>query len=155
MRQRQRKKWQGLAAPGVGQLPLLIRACNAFVDNLTTMMRLALVIGAVFLVRDLHNAGDIAASATRAEPPVVQRNDDVEAETENDPTVAPVLTDAVQQALNCTFKAYRDAHYKDCVDEPSAVYAPPERAGDDTSHRIEASPLRLASERNAAASATS
>lgn len=144
MHKRRRKKLSGLVPPMLGGQPLLVRLCEAFVDNLGLLLRVALVVGAIAFVRDLRTLPQPEAADTR--PPAVAEiveSDDEQRGAETAPD-SPVLSEGVKQAFNCTFKAYRDAHYRKCVQEPSDVYQKPLGDDDDTSFLNDEAPSMLA-----------
>jgi len=140
-----KKKLQGIAEPVLGREPLFIRLCSAFVDNLTLILRTALVTGALFLVQDLSDFYDrVADDAVEAET--------AQTEVETKPVPAedivveePVINDRILHARNCTITEYREAHYDDCVDEPSSVYPRPEADPDDVGFLTDDSPVMFAS----------
>jgi hypothetical protein len=111
----------------------IVSLCIAFVDNLTLMMRVALVVGAIFLVQDLR----IATERFRQLPPEIESTVAVhEAEPEliiEPEPQEPVLSDTVIHFLNCTYEDYRTVHYKECVEGQSRVYQRPQ-ADDDTGY---------------------
>ena len=113
-----------------------MRLCSAFVDNLTLILRTAFVAGALFLVQDLDSLfqkltmpeiEDLPAAAT-AEVDVTPSNAEENEE--------PLLTEGVKHAFNCTFTAYRNAHYDECVEEPSRIYLNPQADPDDTGYLV-------------------
>ena len=111
--------------------PFFIRLCEAFVDNLGLMLRVALVLGGIAFVHELRDVREIVLPAAdeseRARPvadeppPSHATGDDGE----------PWLTDGVRQALRCTHADYRNRHYDECVQDPSDVYRKPDAAADD------------------------
>ncbi|NOR37757.1 MAG: hypothetical protein GQ577_13510 [Woeseiaceae bacterium] len=145
MARKRKQKLHGIAEPMLGRDPLFIRLCSVFVDNLALILRTALVTGALFLVQDLSDFYDRVA------------DDSVEAETaqiaiENEPVPAediaviePVINDRILHAKNCTIAEYREAHYDNCVDEPSSVYPRPEADPDDIGYLADDSPVMFAS----------
>ena len=50
---RRRSNYRGIAAPTESTRPMLVRACDAFVANLTTLLRASLVIGAAVFVQQV------------------------------------------------------------------------------------------------------
>ncbi len=112
---------------------LIARLCIVFVDNLTLMMRTALVVGAIFLVQDLRLVTEkyrqllvevepvLAVHAVEAEPIAVPQPEE------------PVVTERVLHFLNCTYEDYRTLHYDECVEGHSSVYLRP-LADDDTGY---------------------
>jgi hypothetical protein len=59
--------------------------------------------------------------------------------------IEPVINDRILHAKNCTIAEYREAHYDDCVDEPSSVYPRPEADPDDIGYLADDSPVMFAS----------
>jgi hypothetical protein len=145
MARKSRNKLRGIAEPVLGREPLFIRLCSAFVDNLTLILRTALVTGAFFLVQDLSEFYDrVTDDAVESETAQI--------EVEKDPVPAdvievkePVINDRILHARNCTIAEYREAHYDDCVDEPSVVYPRPEADPDDIGYLADDSPMMFAS----------
>lgn len=145
MARKRKKKSHGIAEPVLGREPLFIRLCSAFVDNLTLILRTALVTGAFFLVQDLSEFYDrVIDDAVETETAQI--------EVEKEPVPAdvievkePVINDRILHAKNCTIAEYREAHYDDCVDEPSVVYPRPEADPDDIGFLADDSPVMFAS----------
>ena len=139
-----RRKFGALARPGVGGEPLFIRLCRSFVDNLALLLRVGLVVGAVFLARDLRIVTeDLPDSSADAAAPVVEvaiePADDVQP-----PPQSPIDSDRIRHYLNCTYEDYRKENFDACVDDPSAIYAQPGADDDDMSWLSDAPPLYLA-----------
>lgn len=114
--------------------PLFIRFCAAFVDNLAMILRVGLVVGGIFLVRELQEFNDKPGAPSHQPEPVI---------AESTPTpVEPIeaeeslLTPGVLHALKCTHKEYRDKHFDECVDDESQVYQRPGADPDDTGYVI-------------------
>jgi len=65
---RKRNQLRGLAQPGLVRQPILVRACDALVDNLALIRRTALIFGAVLFIGELResgrDAGDFLASVS-------------------------------------------------------------------------------------------
>ncbi len=143
MGRRRRNKLRGIAEPVLGREPLFVRLCSAFIENLTLILRAALVTGALFLVHDLSEFYDrVTDDAVEAETAEAESESATTEVTEVD---VPVINDGVMHALNCTFTDYRDAHYDECVDEPSSVYPRPEADPDDIGFLAGDSPVMFAS----------
>ncbi|MGB5489604.1 MAG: hypothetical protein WBM76_02130 [Woeseiaceae bacterium] len=141
MQNKRTRKLRGFAQPVLPREPLLLRLCNGFVNNLELILKTALVIGSIVLVQDLRTLFDdfdapdtVPVQAAPAELAPV--NGDVIEE--------PVLTEGVKQALNCTYQDYRNAHYDECVDEPSEFYNSPHADPDDAGHVSYDSPVLYA-----------
>jgi hypothetical protein len=123
---------RGIAEPILVRRPLFVRLCSAFVDNLTLILRIGLVTGAIMLIQDLRSVSErtVQPVAEVAPEPIdpagaIQPDD---ASPEDD----AVLSESVKQALNCTYESYRNEHYDDCVAEPSRIYVPRQAGPDDT-----------------------
>ena len=131
MARKRRLNYHGIAEPVHVREPLLVRLAAAFVENLTLMLKTALVVGAVILVHDLRTAlEEVPQPVTEsvpssASPVVIEEIDAIEAQE-------TVLSDRVKHAFNCTFEDYRNAHYDDCVREPSSIYVRPNADPDNT-----------------------
>jgi hypothetical protein len=142
---KRKQKSHGIAEPMLGREPLFIRLCSAFVDNLTLILRTALVTGAFFLVQDLGDFYDrVADEVVEAETAQIA----VEKEpvpAEDVAVTEPVINDRILHAKNCTIAEYREAHYDDCVDEPSVVYPRPEADPDDIGYLADDLPVMFAS----------
>jgi hypothetical protein len=138
-----RRKLRGVAPPALVREPLLIRLCTKFVENLTLILRIGLVMGAVLLVHELRILFEevkqpVAESAlARAVPVESEEIGTTEAQE-------PVLTDGVMHALNCTYGEYRDAHYDECVKDPSRIYLRPQADPDDTGYVMYDAPVMYA-----------
>lgn len=112
--------------------PLFISLCEAFVDNLGLILRVALVLGGIAFVQELRDVRDIfspAADESESARPVAEELQRPPNATED--AGEPWLTDGVKQALRCTHAEYRDRHYDECVQEPSDVYRKPDATTDD------------------------
>ena len=46
---KKKQSFRGIAAPARSREPVLVRLCSAFVNNLSTVLKAGLVVGAVFL----------------------------------------------------------------------------------------------------------
>ncbi len=123
------------------RIPLVVRLCESFVDNLATILRIGLVVGSVFLIQELQllqaiflpdEAGMPEQQAVSTEAPEPRIEED------------PWLTDGVQQALNCTYQQYREENCDECVEEPSEFYRPPTADEDDTGFLVHESPVLFA-----------
>ena len=130
MTPKKKPKLRGLAEPYLTREPLFIRFCSAFVDNLAMLLRVALVVGGIFLVQELPvllqvppEAADSAESAVANKPA---------AQPEPAKPDAAIVSEGVQHALYCTFEDYRNEHFDACVEEDSQVYKRPQADPDDT-----------------------
>lgn len=125
---------RGLASPIPDPDPLFIRLCSAFVDNLALLLRTALVIGAVMFVQDLRTSFQHAPSSVAEVPALPAAADDPAArsQTENPQDSESALSEGVLRALNCTYQEFRNAHYDECVDDPSLVYPRPQPSPDES-----------------------
>lgn len=130
---RPRNAFRGIAEPFLSHEPLLIRFCRGLVDNLTTILRTGLVIGAVVLLQDLRDF--MAENA----PPVADVSPERAAPVEVEVAAPrlPVITESVEMALNCTYTEFRNEHYDECVQDGSRVYKRPGADPDDTSQLFE------------------
>ena len=124
------------------RIPVFIRLCEAFVDNLSQILRLGLIVGGIVLVQELLVLRDLL------DEPVI--TDHVEAESSASPTVVtespePLLSEEIIHAQNCTRKEYWSAHYDECFPEGSEVYPRPNTADpDDTGFLLHDSPVLFA-----------
>ena len=125
-----KRSFRGIAAPARAREPVLVRLCSAFVNNVSTILKAGLVVGAAMFIHDFRILMDELLPAMTVSKPVpvaveVQAADDSE-------TQESLYTDRVMHFYNCTFEDYRNANYEDCVLEPSEIYQPPEANPDDT-----------------------
>lgn len=112
---------------------LIARLCIVFVDNLTLMMRTALVVGAIFLVQDLRLATEkFRQPLVEVEPVMAVHEIAAEPAVEPEPQDS-LLNEQVTHFLNCTYEDYRTLHYDECVEGHSSVYLRPP-ADDDTGY---------------------
>jgi hypothetical protein len=132
-------EWRGIAEPVLVREPLLIRLCTAFVDNLTLLLKTAFVFGAVLLIQDLRTLLEDVSQPEPA-PAVVVETQEID---DSEPRES-MLTDSVKSALNCTYQDYRNAHYDECVKEPSRIYVRPQADPDDTGLVIREMPVMYA-----------
>ena len=110
------------------RVPAFIRLCEAFVENLSQVLRLGLVIGGIVLVQELSELRETFS------PPVAPDQAHMEkpeppANTDEPP--ASLLTDDVIHAQNCTHKEYWSTHYDECFPDGSDVYPRPNTADPD------------------------
>lgn len=137
-------KLRGIAQPVLAGAPLFVRLCSAFVDNLASLLRVALVFGAIMLVRDLRSLpGEDSQRQVEPSPPAVTEVQVIEDEIIEEEE--PFLSERIKHALNCTYDKYRRAHFDECVEEPSRIYARPEADPDDTGYVMHDSPIMFAS----------
>ena len=117
---------------------MLFRACTAFVDNLAQLLRVALIVGAIFLVRDLHDfRNEISPEVAVVEPvTIIQKHESGPDES--------LLTERVQHFLNCTYEEYRREHYDECTNGQSRIYGPPQADPDDMGNVLYKGPILLA-----------
>lgn len=124
------------------RVPTFIRLCEAFVDNLSQILRLALVIGGIILVQELMVLRDLFSEPAMPDQAQAERPalpSDVVAPPE------PLLTDEIIHAQNCTRKEYWSAHYDECFPDGSEVYPRPHTADpDDTGFLRHDSPVLFA-----------
>lgn len=131
MAEKRRNNFRGIAAPVFVHKPLLVRLCTAFVDNLTLILRTAFVIGAVLLVQNLRIMFVEEPQTVAESEPVMDVSIEIDAIGET-AAQEPVMSEGVRRALYCTHKNYRNAHYDECVREPSRIYLRPQADPDDT-----------------------
>lgn len=139
MAKRERYALRGIAEPVLVREPLLIRLCTAFVDNLTLLLKTAFVFGAVLLIQDLRTLLEDVSQPEPAPVGVVKTQ-----EIDDSEPRGSMLTDSVKSALNCTYEDYRNAHYDECVKEPSQIYVRPQADPDDTGLVIRELPVMYA-----------
>ncbi len=127
MSRHRRNRLQGNAEPVLRERPLFIRFCEAFVDNLGLILRVALVVGAITFVNQLPDTSAPESSDVVA---IEQdSNEELEVPIEDETWKSP----GVLHALNCTYTDYREQHYDECVEDSSEVYKRPGADPDDTS----------------------
>lgn len=127
--------------PILTRQPLLLRLCNAFVDNLRLILETAFLLGAIFLAhdfRDFHEEmpqqiAEIEPVPTNPAPQVIESVPET-----------PIVTDRVKHFFNCTYGDYRAANYAECVDAESDIYPSPAADPDDTGHLYREPPVLLA-----------
>ena len=141
---RSKRPLQGVVAPVLPGKPLFIRLCEVFVDNLATILRGALVAGALVLAQQFGSLTEHFSPAVAEVEPLVEEPVIVAMPLPPAEPPAPVISDRARHYLNCTYEAYRREHYAECVDEPSRIYRPPEADADDTGSLFHPSPLRFA-----------
>jgi hypothetical protein len=137
------QKPRRIVDPRGHRVPVFIRLCEAFVDNLSQILRLGLIVGGIVLVqellvlRELLDEPEIADHVEAAEGPALP--------TEVPDSPEPLLTDEIIHAQNCTRKEYWSAHYDECFPEGSEVYPRPNTADpDDTGFLLHDSPVLFA-----------
>jgi hypothetical protein len=130
MLRKPKRKLDGIVAPVLVRPPALVRACNAFVNGLPMILRLAFLGGAVFLAQNFDELTDnlprSASIIDSAPAPAIVPAVESESDTED-----AVLSDRVLHYLNCTYEDYRAAHYDECVEGPSDIYRDTEADPDD------------------------
>lgn len=140
---RRQDKPRRIVDPHGHRVPMFIRFCEAFVDNLAQILRLGLIVGALFLVQELHVLRDaVAPTNPRLFDAPADAIDTAEADGD---AAEPWLSDGVKHALNCTHAKYRDAHYEECVDGESEIYERPGADPDDTGYLLQESLVIYAS----------
>ena len=122
-------RFRQTAQPTFEQEPLLVRLCAAFVEHLGVILKTTMLFATALFVQELQllfsdsdsrdgePVSPTVIQTERAAPPQSESADD------------PVLSEGVLHALNCTYTDYRETHFDECVEEPSAVY--PRPIGDD------------------------
>ena len=143
MAKNRRSRFRGIAPPVLVREPLLIRLCATFVDNLTLILRTGLVMGTLLLVHDLRILlEEVTQPVAESVPaPAVPIESEAIVTTE---VQEPVLSEGVMHALNCTYEDYRNAHYDECVKDPSRIYLRPHADPDDTGLLIYDAPVLYA-----------
>ena len=123
MTQRSSKQPRRIVDPRGHRIPLFVRLCEAFVDNLSQILRVALVAGGIYLVQSLVDLGDAMAPAEEPQQQtVVERlNDEPPAVDE-----APLDSAIIQLAEDCTRTEYWKQHYDKCFPNGSAIYPRPD-----------------------------
>ena len=105
------------------RIPLFVRLCEGFVDNLSQILRVALVAGGIYLVQSLVDLRDAMEPAEeRAEQHIA------EGPTEKPVVVDEVLLDSevIQLAEDCTRAEYWKQHYDKCFPGGSTIYPRPD-----------------------------
>ncbi len=105
------------------RVPLLVRLCEAFVDNLARILRVALVVGGIYLAQSLADLRDVVnPGQPLSEPPR-----DVEIADEP-PSRDGGLRDSetIKLAEECTHADYWQRHYDKCFPDGSEIYPRPE-----------------------------
>jgi len=123
MAKNRKRKFRGVAPPVLVREPLFVRLCASFVDNLTLILRAGLVMGAVLLVHDLRILLDEVTQPVAEFVPALAVPVEIEAIGTTE-AQEPVLSEGVMHALNCTYEDYRNAHYDECVEDPSKARMP-------------------------------
>jgi len=143
MAKNRKRKFRGVAPPVLVREPLFVRLCASFVDNLTLILRAGLVMGAVLLVHDLRILLDEVTQPVAEFVPALAVPVEIEAIGTTE-AQEPVLSKGVMHALNCTYEDYRNAHYDECVEDPSNIYLSPHVDPDDTGLVIYDAPIQYA-----------
>ena len=132
MSRNRRNRLRGYAEPVLRGRPLFIRLCEAFVDNLSLILRIALIMGAISFVDTYLDQKAKLAPTDESQPEQIAVEEEPPA-PDSIPDSEEWKTPGVVHALNCTFAEYRDKHYDECVDDSSEVYKRPGADPDDTS----------------------
>ncbi|MDJ0710364.1 MAG: hypothetical protein QNJ14_08245 [Woeseiaceae bacterium] len=144
MSRNRRDNLRGYAEPVLRVRPLFIRLCEAFVDNLSLILRIALVMGAISFVDSYFEHRPELSPADENFPEQVVA-EDPQTQLEQEPGAEPWLTDGVEHALKCTHTEFRNEHFDECVKEPSEVYTRPGADPDDTSSIVHGNTVLYAS----------
>lgn len=126
--------------------PLFVRACAAFVANLGLILRVAMLAGALLLFRDV----DLLLEKFRPSESGIESLPVASlapGEPQDVPAARPpepALSEDARHFLNCTYEAYRNAHYDECVDGGSEIYARPDADPDNRGGLINELPVRYA-----------
>jgi hypothetical protein len=126
-----KRRIRGHAEPVFRGRPLFLRSCEAFIDNLTLILKVALVAGALVFVQELHVLRELFVPVEEDAAPAKSAYQPPPTAPEAGASEKSWLTEGVRHALNCTHTDYRNAHYDECVKEPSKVYSRPEAGPDD------------------------
>ena len=142
MARKRTRHLSGIAEPVLGREPLLVRACSAFVNNLTRILQTVFIVAAFLLAQKFQ-------SFVEDKPYAVAEIDPAPAVYEAEPAAEPepqepVLTERVKHYLNCTYEDYRITHYDECVAGPSRIYRGPQAEPDDMGNVSYELPIRLA-----------
>ena len=133
---------RGYAEPVLRGRPLFIRLCEAFVDNLSLILKIALIIGTISFVDRLEYKGETSPDdEVLPEQVVAESPEPRESENEKEHW----FSDGVEHALKCTHTEYRNEHFDECVQEPSEIYTRPGADPDDTSFIPDDAPVLYAS----------
>ena len=135
------KSWtrlRGVVQPVLGNEPLIIELCKAFIANFRMILNVAMVCGAVLLAQQLRDLADevpVAETTPMHEP----------APQPAMPETTPLNTDRIMHWQNCTRPDYRNEHFDDCELEASEIYGPDMADPDNTGLLFEESAVLLAS----------
>lgn len=129
----------------LARLPAAVRFCTAVVDNFPMMLRVLFLAGALLLANDIRSVpGKLERQTADAVPASVVSHEE-SAPVEIEP---PLMTEGVRQALACTYRAYREAHFDECVDVSSVIYERPDEDDDGTGNVPARRPMLLAALQN-------
>lgn len=124
------------------RIPLFVRLCEGFVDNLSQILRVALVAGGIYLVQSLADLRDAMEPAEeRAEQHFA------EGPPEQPVVVEEIVLDSevIQLAEDCTRTEYWTQHYDKCFPGGSTIYPRPDPEElDDTGFIFDTRPVLLA-----------
>jgi hypothetical protein len=111
--------------------PLLLTFLRGFVENLSVILRVLLVAGAILFIREIprlqpHWQSPVAESEGEmaAPPPKVAAPIDEAERASNE---------RVRHYMQCTYKSYRDVHFDACADD-SRIYRRPATEPDETGY---------------------
>ncbi len=105
------------------RVPLFVRLCEAFVDNLARILRVALVVGGIYLAQSLADFREVVSPGQPlSEPP---RAVEIAAEP---PLHDGGLRDSeiIKLAEECTHADYWQRHYDKCFPDGSEIYPRPD-----------------------------
>lgn len=144
MASKRKRKLSGLAEPVLVREPLLVRSCHAIVNNLTSALKVAFILGVIFLAQDFRDFTDeLPLPVAEIEPAPTEVEVEIAPVAEPD-VQEPVVTERVKHFLNCTYEDYRTTHYDECVEGPSRIYQDPEADADDMGYVAYDAPVLLA-----------
>ena len=124
MRMKQREnRPRRIVDPRGLRIPMFVRLCETFVDNLSQFLRVALVAGGIYLVQSLLDLREAMGPA--AEPP---EQHIAEGPSEKAVVVDEVKLDSevIRLAEDCTRTEYWKQHYDKCFPGGSTIYPRPD-----------------------------
>ncbi len=105
------------------RIPLFVRLCEAFVDNLARILRIALVVGGIYLAQSLVELRE--SISPNQQLPALPRTVEVSDEPRfNDQDLRD--SGIIQLAEECTHADYWQRHYDKCFPDGSEVYPRPD-----------------------------
>ncbi len=123
--------------PVLGNEPMLIELCKAFVANLRSILNAGMLVGAVLLAQELRQSAD-NPTAHEAESIITAAPEQIE-----EPAV-PLNADRIRHWQNCTRPDYASEHIEACELEASEIYGPEPADATDTGFLFTESPVIFA-----------